>query len=275
MTISSVFIDLDGTLLDSQHRVSRRNIDCLHRLKEHNVVRVIATGRSLYSFRKVIESALPVDYLIFSSGAGIYDLKADKLLYAAHLDADDVAYISQKLIGHNLDFTVHEQVPQNHQFIYYRPNPENKDFSQRITLYKEHATEFSSVATLPKRSAQVIAVLPHNVQRFAKVAEEFESYHVVRTTSPLDNRSMWLEIYPKNVSKGHGVQWLCNHLDLALKHSFSLGNDYNDIDMLEVTQLSYVVANAPAELQKRYSSTTSNDDDGLYHALKEIIPSFV
>jgi Cof subfamily protein (haloacid dehalogenase superfamily) len=274
MVVNSVFIDLDGTLLNSQHQISSRNLQCLYQLEQQGIVRVIATGRSLYSYRKVIASGFPADYLIFSSGAGVYDLKADKLLHATNLEADDIAFISKRLIDHKLDFTVHEQVPENHQFTYYQPNSKNRDFNTRISLYREHATKFSNLASLPKRSAQVIAVLPYNKHRFDRVAGAFQSYHVVRTTSPLDHKSMWLEIYPDNVSKGHGIRWLSHYLDLSLDHSFSLGNDYNDIDMLETTRMSVVVANAPAELRKCYPSTTSNDEDGLYHALKEIIPSF-
>ena len=65
-----VITDLDGTLLNSGRIVSPENRRALERLGELGVVRVIATGRSLFSFNKVIERDFPVDYLLFSSGGG-------------------------------------------------------------------------------------------------------------------------------------------------------------------------------------------------------------
>ncbi|PIE66451.1 MAG: hypothetical protein CSA26_00815 [Desulfobacterales bacterium] len=46
-----------------------------------------------------------------------------------------------------------------------------------------------------------------------------------------------------------------------------IGNDYNDIELLDFTALSYMVANAPAELKERYGQTSSNDNHGVYQAI--------
>ncbi len=269
-----LFIDLDGTLLNSAKQVSESNLHCLHRLRKQGIIQVIATGRSYYSFRQVIEHDFPADFLIFSSGAGIFDLKTKKLIYTRNLNTKDIVIIVQKLIEHELDFTVHTQVPDNHRFIYYHTNSNNKDFSRRLAIYSEYAEPFSGVGNLPNSSAQIIAVLPHDLDRFTSIADEFDAYQVTRTTSPLDGISMWMEIYPDNVSKGSAAKWLCERLQLDIDETFSIGNDYNDIDMLEFTRLSYVVANAPLDLQKRYTTTRSNDEDGLFHALQDLIGPF-
>lgn len=264
-SISIVFSDLDGTLLNSQRTISLNTLRCLQDMAARGITRVIATGRSYYSFTKIAGHTFPADYLICSSGAGIFDLRTDELLHARHLGSNDVQSIAQRLIDLGIDFTVHTQVPDNHHFTYYFPNKDNRDFAHRLQLYEAYATPFSGVAGLPKRSAQIIAVLPGNAERFTEIAGYFKEYQVTRTTSPLNHRSIWLEIYPKDVTKGSGARWLCSFLDLPEERSFGIGNDYNDIDLLNFTALSYVVANAPAELQQRYSLTRSNDEDGLSH----------
>lgn len=272
--LSIVFSDLDGTLLNSQREVSKATMHCLHMLKEKNIIRVIATGRSYYSFKQAVSADFPADYLIFSSGAGVYNLLTDELLYARNHEAEDVVRITEKLMVHQLDFTVHIHVPDNHRFVYYQPNTGNRDFAHRLQIYNAYATPYSGPHTLPDKSAQVIAVMQHDPNRFNTIAGDFPDYKVTRTTSPLDGRSMWMEIYPKNVSKGSAAQWLCEHLGLNPAHSFGIGNDYNDIDLLEFTHFSYVVANAPTHLRNIYRLSTSNNEDGLYHALKNLLGTF-
>ena len=72
-SIKIVFTDLDGTLLNSDQHPGRRDLEMLHRLGEQGIVRVIVTGRNLFSLSKVLGDDFPVDYVIFSTGAGILD----------------------------------------------------------------------------------------------------------------------------------------------------------------------------------------------------------
>ena len=58
--------DFDGTLLRTDRTLADKDLETLQRLGDMNVVRVIATGRSLYSFNRTVGSSLPIDYIIFS-----------------------------------------------------------------------------------------------------------------------------------------------------------------------------------------------------------------
>jgi len=272
-SINIVFTDLDGTLLTSERRLSTVNLQCLEELQRADIVRVIATGRSYYSFTATLTTHIPADYLIFSTGAGIIDLHEDRLLYSANLSRRDIYYITRHLQENRIDFMVHHAVPDNHYFIY-SGNPEkNSDFSHRISIYNDFAQKFSSFTALPESGAQVIAILPENLELFKQVREGLSDYQVTRTTSPLDHKSIWMEISPAHASKGHGAAWLCDHLAIDPNTSVGIGNDYNDISLLEFTRHSYLVANAPADLQKRFPVTRSNNDDGFYHAVRETLNS--
>ena len=61
MTRSAVFTDLDGTLLNSSQRLSDINRQTLTSLGRAGICRVVATGRSLYSARRVLDDAFPID----------------------------------------------------------------------------------------------------------------------------------------------------------------------------------------------------------------------
>lgn len=262
-----VFTDLDGTLLNSAKQVSRQTLDLFHALKARGVLRVIATGRSYFSLQKVLADDFPADYLIVSSGAGIVEMRTRQLLFCRPFTNSDIQTISSRLMAQGLDFMVHGQVPENHHFVYHQSGNNNPDFQRRIEAYQDFCRPLRCNSELPARSAQIIAILPDDPSLFHRVAACFDQFQVIRATSPLDHCSIWLEIYPPGVSKGAAARWLCEYLDLRVDRTIGIGNDYNDIDLLDFTRLSYVVANAPQELLERYLLTPSNDEHGVYHAL--------
>jgi len=265
--VGIVFTDLDGTLLNTERKVSANNLTILNQLGENGIVRVIATGRSLYSFMQVIDESFPADYLIFSSGAGIIDLQNGELLFSANLTDQEVLDISGQLQEHQADFMVHHQVPDNHHFVYLAAGGGNLDFHRRINIYRAFAREYGNGNQFPAPAAQIIAVLERDLPRFADLASGLGKYQVTRTTSPLDHHSIWMEIHPHNVNKGSAAAWLCNHLGLDPASSVGIGNDYNDIDLLDFTAHSYLLQNSPTELHNRYHLARSNDQDGFYHAV--------
>ena len=261
-----VITDLDGTLLNNNREVSLNDMKSLYWLGDNEVIRVIATGRNFYSTTKVLKSNFPIDYLIFSSGAGIFDWKKQRLLYSQELPKSEVESIVRVLTENNVDFMIHEPVPNNHQFIYSKNNHNNPDFDRRINVYKEFATEYNSYSQCNSAS-QLLVVFPNDIDLFNQLKNQFSNIKIIRTTSPLDGDSIWMEIFPKTVSKGQGIDWLCNRLNIKQTETISVGNDYNDIDMLEYTAEKYVVSNAPKDLKERFPVCNSNQNNGFTSAV--------
>ena len=75
-----IISDLDGTLLNSEKSISCKDIVTLELSGDQGFLRIIATGRSLYSVQKVLPHYVPVDYIVFSCGAGVFDWKNKRLL---------------------------------------------------------------------------------------------------------------------------------------------------------------------------------------------------
>ena len=100
-----VVTDLDGTLFQRDRRPSPRNLRTLVELGRRGRLRVIATGRNLFSARKVLPPDFPVDYLLFSSGAGIMDWPAQELLRSVTMGREEVDRAFRALAARRLDFT--------------------------------------------------------------------------------------------------------------------------------------------------------------------------
>ena len=267
-----IVTDLDGTLLNSDGIVDKTNFETLEYLGKNGVVRVIATGRSPYSIGKVIPDNFPVDYIVFSSGAGIIRWGDKQIIHQRHLTQTETQNVINELLVLCVDFMVHEPIPHNHCFLYHTNSNNNADFFRRIELYNAYCRPYIPGIDFPSGTTQLLAVLPNNPTLFNSLSIKFPELKVIRTTSPLDGDSIWMEIFPQDVSKAYGINWLCSHeIHCDIKEVVSIGNDFNDIDMLELTDISYVVANAPTELKDCFRVVPSNDESGFSVAVMDAL----
>jgi Cof subfamily protein (haloacid dehalogenase superfamily) len=263
-------VDFDGTLLRSDRTFADIDLDALKQLGNLGILRTIATGRSLYSFNTVEVSDLPVDFVIFSMGAGVLMHSDAQIVRRVSLERHEIKHVCKILKGYQLDFMVHRTIPDNHIFAYFRSNDGNHDFERRLTLYKRFAIPLSEDLDGFDAATQLIAVVPpwDSKSVLEKIRGELPDYSVIQTTSPLDGEATWIEIFPAAVSKGKTAAWLAKGLGIDHQKIVSVGNDYNDLDMLEWTANSYVVGNAPADLKSRFAAVASNNSGGVAEAVK-------
>ena len=268
--IKLVATDLDGTLLNDDQKVSQENAKALKLLKDWNIVRVVATGRSYYSFKKVMPPDFPIDYLAFSTGAGIMKWPEKELIYSRYLKADKVEAIARLLIMEKVDFMIHHVIPDNHYFDYCRFDYHNPDFDRRCKNYSEFATAKNKESIDYHNATQILAVFPpQDLNLFDYLARSMHGTKVVKTTSPLDKKSLWMEIFPTDVSKGKAVEWICNKESIDTKQTLSIGDDFNDLDLLRATNYSHVVENAAMPLKREFKAAKSNNENGFAEVLAE------
>ena len=266
-------MDLDGTLLRSDRTFSNIDIDALVQLGELGIIRTIATGRSLYSFNTVEVGDLPMDFIIFSMGAGVLQHAGGMVVRRVSLEPNEVKRACKILKTNRLDFMIHRTIPDNHMFSYFRSNEGNDDFERRLKLYSRFAVPLNEATDGFGLASQLLAVVPDRVSHavLEKIRSELPDYSVIRTTSPLDGKTTWIEIFPTEVSKSRTAAWLAGELKIDKSEIVSVGNDYNDLDLLEWTAKSYVVDNAPADLKDRFTGVASNNNGGVAEAARRSI----
>ena len=271
-------VDLDGTLLSSERQIASDDLLALARLQKMGYLTAIATGRSNYSFVQLItklgfsdtESLLPVDYVIFSTGAGIIDFRRKKLLQSSSLSHKDVCYTADYLEKSGLDYMIHRPVPDTCHFLYSSNGGINPDFHLRLKMYGEFATPLSPETLNGFGDAtEIICIVPgdrgHEVA--AEIADTLKKYSVIKATSPLDGKSIWIEIFAPTVSKSQAVKWLADSLGLQQNNICAVGNDYNDEDLLHWAGQSFIVANGPPSLKALFQGVASNDNGGVGEAV--------
>jgi Cof subfamily protein (haloacid dehalogenase superfamily) len=277
--------DFDGTLLRDDKTLAKDDIDALKALKKQGILRCVATGRSIYSFSKILKTfpfdsmfEFPIDYLIFSTGAGIMDFTTGKIIKRFSLDESDVINIAQYFEERKLDYMVHKPIPDTNCFVHRSFEKENQDFIDRINLYKEYSSVLDGLESLIGfgKSTEVLSIVPcesvyAKPDMIKKIKQDLSMFSVIIATSPLDHKSLWVEVFNKNVSKSKAAFFLSKELSVERKNVFSIGNDYNDLDLLEWSGKGFVVENALDELKKGFEQVPSNNHCGVSTVAKKVI----
>lgn len=261
--------DFDGTLLRSDRTFGSRDLNALRGLATRQIGRIIATGRSMHSFRTVGVESLPVDYVIFSTGAGIVEWPTGRLVRQVNLAQREVTHICKVLKASRLDLMVLRPIPQTHHFAYWSGDSPCADFDRRRILYGPYAEKLKNNGRNFGEATQILVIVAaeRGAEALARVRTALPDFSIIQTTSPLDGESTWIEIFPHGVSKSATADWLAQELAVPPEATLSIGNDYNDLDLLDWAGTSCVVANAPADLRNRYSTVASNNEGGVAEAI--------
>jgi len=269
---SGIFVtDFDGTLHMPDRDFHSEDILALESLGRMNILRVIATGRSPFSFDRMMgERSLPIDYLVLSSGAGVQDYRTGEFLRAVSANKALTSRVVNWLSNSDYDFCIQGEFPRSHIFTYSYNSGSNPDMERRISLYKEFCREIRP-GDENAVSTQIVIIVPPGRQEgvVREVTESLgESCNILRTTSPLDGESLWVEIFQAGVSKSSGVEWLADRYGLTGNDAAAVGNDYNDHDLLEWAAHAFVVENSPEHLKSRFREVRSVNEGGVAQAAR-------
>ena len=261
-----VATDVDGTLFRSDRTVSAVDLNTLHTLQKEGICTVLATGRSIWSFTNLAGPDFPVDYLVFSCGAGVMDWKEKRIIHKTGIDAAGIEKIKAYLTALEADFCIQDEIPDNHCFFPYRSGKVNPDFEKRVAAYLPFEKKVDDITV----ATQILAIFSgaDHQQLISDADKALSGFRVIRSTSPVDNKSLWMEIFQEGVSKADGLAKIAGAFDISCQNIMAVGNDYNDVDMLDWAGQGFITANGPDELKKKYITVPSNNEDGFSKAVE-------
>jgi Cof subfamily protein (haloacid dehalogenase superfamily) len=273
--IKLVATDLDGTFLRDDKSISERNLKALELLGEKKVIRVVATGRNLRKVNEVIPEHIPFDYIVFSSGAGVFDRLQNRHIFNQNISPESSNLLIRYLLEQDLNFHAFWPVPENHHLWFHRGSEPCEEFERYFSFHNSYASHLPEKGTIDTGLCQFLVVIPGDESKFEIMKASIESLcpeiRIIRSSSPLHTGYIWLEIFHKEVSKGNGVLHLCNMLNIKPEQTIGIGNDYNDIDLLEFTEHSFLTDNAPEILKSSFRLLPTNEEDAFAHAVESIV----
>jgi Cof subfamily protein (haloacid dehalogenase superfamily) len=281
MSIKAVFVDMDGTLFDSQHAISARTVQALHALKERGVYFIVATGRPFPDvFGSLDEADLHPDFIITSNGSRVHDVNRD-IVYQCDLNSNGVCRVFQ-LSPHLTDEGVVDPAAPKRQ-LYYNVNCKNRWFTNeclgvvRAAFHSSFLCEQVDPATLtPEMLEGTHSVWIRGSHEDLQCVKNFIDRELNGIISCTFSLPFILDVFPTGMHKGVAMVNVCEKLHITPSEAIAFGDGMNDLQMLRAAGHGFVMANAAPMVKAAATGLPiidSNDGEGVAKKIEELLAS--
>jgi len=278
-----VAIDMDGTLLPTfSQTISPRNVQALKAAQAAGITVAIATGRRTAYTAPLLEGlGLRADMpLITSNGAVTRTLGGDPV-DRSHLEARVARGICGLLRPFGTLVFTFDQVGRGELVL--------EDFEQahqRIALWVEANRDAIEIVQplesgLPDGNDPIQGMVTGGVERMREAEKALRSSNLtsfctaVRTEYPARDLSI-VDLLPPGVSKGWALERLAARLGIDRKETMAIGDNWNDVNMLEWAGQAVLMGNAAQDLRAMaklngWKQAPPNDEDGVAVTLERAL----
>ncbi|MDM5153036.1 Cof-type HAD-IIB family hydrolase [Bacillus sp. DX1.1] len=284
ISLKLIALDMDGTLLSSKLEISKENLQAIRNAKEEGHIVMICSGRAKEDALKLLEEyqlSLPVGAsngaIVYVDGNVInarclqkdkvyglakllesegfpYKLYTNKGVYAPHNWKEQVLHAFE-LNKHSLDVTIEE----------IERITEKQQKSNLITSFKN----IEDVVNDPTLEISKFFILTFDAEHRSQVLQSLQKDQAIMVTASAPTN---LEIMDQHGHKGNGLQEMASYFDIPMQDTIAIGDNFNDVPMLEVAGLSVAMGNAEEDVKKLCDVVTlTNDEHGVAHAIKQYV----
>ncbi len=258
-----VVADIDGTLVTSRREITARVRRVVREAQRRGVRVCLATGRTWRSGRRYFEALGADPPAILYNGGLIYDFARDRALFRRAMTVRQAQKVIAALDAFP-DLAAHFYVEDEIYVRWRTPLVEATARQDHIlpaavgdfrTVLRGRPMKFRILGPRPR-----LAALLRRVQR----ADGAGTYVFSARNS--------LEILPPGSSKGAALRRMARLLRVPLRQVVAVGDELNDLSMIQVAGLGVAMGNAPRELRRAADYVApSNDDDGLAEVIRRFI----
>ncbi len=252
--------DMDGTLLDSQKRISQKNLNAILDFQKRGGIFTVATGRSMVGMRpyyRTMDLRVPV---ILYNGSCIFDTRENKMIWLEMLPESIKACV-RTLAAEFPKLGI--QAISESEIYAYHSTPAFVESMRRENL---PYVEVKSLEEFPKNWIKT------EMTTDLICPDELDCY--LENTVPVGCR--WLaagdnarEIMPANVSKGGAARQYLELLKLSGRVLCCIGDHNNDYEMIQTADVGFAVGNALEYIKETADFVVSdNDQDAVAEAIR-------
>ncbi|MHC5268262.1 Cof-type HAD-IIB family hydrolase [Enterococcus sp. LJL98] len=272
--IKAIFFDVDGTLLSSNGRVSKRTKRAIMLAQQQGVLCGISTGRGPSSLKKILKD-LDLDMFVTYNGQYVYT--NERLIYARAFEKEVVEEIVAFSNNHS------------RQILFGGKNRTEGSLTMRIG---ESSFVRKFIRFIPKRFPirrvklilqkyspnrrsnrySHLGILKEPIYQCMMFGADYEHQKLQAALPNCDfqrSNPYAVDLVPKGGSKVRGMQFFLADQGIELAETMAFGDHFNDIEMLEAVGVGIAMGNAEAATKESADYVTDNhDQEGIEKALQ-------
>ena len=259
MDYKIVALDLDGTLVNSQHEISDKNSDILIKIQEMGCKVAIATGRPFKGATRQAEKLKLSKfggYIMCYNGGLIMDCSDNRIIYSRELPHEYIPEICEGIKG--MDITINTYTAD--EIIASNSRNKSTEIEPSIVGMNLHfVDDFVKFVDFPINKC-LLTGEPETIAKLEKIyKEQFKGRLDV-----FKSEAFFLELVPIGVNKGEAITKLAEINNVDISETMSFGDGFNDVELIKTAGMGIAMANAcPEVLNAADYVTLSNDMDGV------------
>ena len=284
--IKLIASDMDGTLLNSDHKIPKENIELIKFVQKNGIQFVVATGRAYYEALPALnDESIKCDVISFNGGI-IYD-KNGNIINITPMKLKDLYYtieilksleISYQLYTKNTIYTNSIETDITAYIDLIRangeePNEQHLRQEARNKLALGHITEVDNIELyLNQENNPAIKVIgiSNDLEKLKHATELLSGNDNISVTSSGANN---VEIMDKKATKGEALKIVADIHDVNLKNAIAIGDNLNDQAMLDIVEYSIAMKNGNKDLQKtsKFITDKTNSEGGVADSVMKLL----
>ena len=268
-------VDIDGTLLDPGFQIPPANLEALRRAHQAGVEVVLVTGRR-HTFALPIARQLGFELWLITSNGALTKSAGGELFHRDLLPAPTARKVCSHMRAFRGNTVITFDVETRGALVLETDGElrqtlgrwlgKNADFVQYVVPIED------ALSTDPVQ-LMFCGPIARMKQALAELASGgFDSEITVLRTEYEHRDLSIVDVLNQGCSKGHALERWARHRDIARDHIMAIGDNYNDVEMLEFAGRPVIMGNAAEELkQNGWAVTLSNAESGVAAAVEEVL----
>ena len=284
--IKLIASDMDGTLLNHNHKIPKENVKLINFAKNQGIEFVVATGRAYYEALPALnEENINCDVISFNGGI-VYD-KNGNIISITPMLPKDLYYtieilksfdISYQLYTKNTIYTKSIETDINAYIDLIRSNGYDPDVEHlraeaQQKLDVGYITEVENIELYlnEKENPPIkIIAISNDISKLENAAKLLSENTSISVTSSGANN---IEIMHKNATKGEALKEIAKIYGINLENAVAIGDNLNDQAMLDIVGYSVAMKNGNIKLkeQAKYVTEKTNSEGGVADTIFKLI----
>ena len=268
-------IDIDGTLLDSRGRLPDVNREAVVAAHARGVAVALVTGRSFH-FARPIAELLPIALTLVCNNGALVKQKSGETVLRHLLSADAARRVLDQTRAYEDSVAIIFDRPDERQIVFERmdwSHPNRRGYYEKNRAFIAPA-QTALAEALTEDPVQVMfngSVGPMRDLAAALRALPVAAHISVALTEYAQRDFSLVDVTGAGCSKGSTLARWATAERFTRDEIAAVGDNFNDVEMLDFAGTAIVMGNAVADLKARYPSTGTNDEGGLAVAIDEYV----